>query len=66
MLLLSGMQVSEPALKKENPLGMDGTAPEEYDSQSKLLQEFICVPSIDSAWFFKTNNGRTKIFIYSH
>lgn len=65
MLLLSGMQVSEPALKKENPLGMDGTAPEEYDSQSKLLQEFICVPSIDSAWFFKTNNGERSTAMFS-
>lgn len=31
-------------------------APEEYASQSKLLQEFTNVPSIDSAFILKTND----------
>jgi acylaminoacyl-peptidase len=36
---------------------MDAMAPEEYASQSKLLQEFTNVPSIDSASILKTNDG---------
>jgi len=32
------------------------TASEEYASQSKLLQEFTKVPTIDSAWVLKNNN----------
>nr|ACG29901.1 hypothetical protein [Zea mays] len=35
---------------------MDAMAPEEYASQSKLLQEFTNVPSIDSAFILKTND----------
>ncbi|XP_008643617.1 acylamino-acid-releasing enzyme 2-like isoform X6 [Zea mays] len=35
---------------------MDAMAPEEYASQSKLLQEFTNVPSIDSASILKTND----------
>uniref|UniRef100_A0A453MW66 Acylamino-acid-releasing enzyme N-terminal domain-containing protein n=1 Tax=Aegilops tauschii subsp. strangulata TaxID=200361 RepID=A0A453MW66_AEGTS len=51
------MQDSQSAFKKEDPLGMDAMSSEEYASQSKLLQEFTNVPSIESAWLFKTNNG---------
>ncbi|CAN6293577.1 unnamed protein product [Urochloa humidicola] len=36
---------------------MDATMSEEYASQSKLLQEFTNVPSIDSAWVLETNNS---------
>ncbi|XP_047093825.1 acylamino-acid-releasing enzyme 2-like [Lolium rigidum] len=51
------MQVSEPALKKQDSSGMDAMMSEEYAWQSKLLEDFTCVPSIDSAWVFKTSNG---------
>jgi acylaminoacyl-peptidase len=56
------MQVSEPALKKQNPSGMDAVMSEEYASQSKLLKDFTCLPSIDSAWVFKTSNGMNLTF----
>lgn len=36
--------------------------PEEYASQSKLLQEFTNVPSIDSALILKTKNGIDSLF----
>jgi hypothetical protein len=41
---------------------MDALTPEEYASQSKLLQEFTTVPSIDSALILKTNNGIDSLF----
>ncbi|KAL4643377.1 hypothetical protein ACB092_02G087700 [Castanea dentata] len=42
---------------KEMPRGLDTTIEEEYASQSKLLQEFTSVPSIDKAWTFKSDDG---------
>ncbi|KAM3708097.1 hypothetical protein ACJW31_02G073000 [Castanea mollissima] len=42
---------------KEMPLGLDTTIEEEYASQSKLLQEFTSIPSIDKAWTFKSDDG---------
>lgn len=59
------MQVSESALKKENPLGMDTMPSEEYASQSKLFQEFTNVPSIEGAWVFKTNNEDKSTAMFS-
>ncbi|KAG8091599.1 hypothetical protein GUJ93_ZPchr0012g18853 [Zizania palustris] len=44
---------------------MDALASEEYASQSKLLQEFTNIPSIDSAWVFKTNNKDISTAMYS-
>ena len=59
------MQASRSALKKENPLGMDVMSSEEYASQSKLLLEFTNVPSIESAWLFKTNNEDRSTAMFS-
>uniref|UniRef100_A0A0E0BAI8 acylaminoacyl-peptidase n=1 Tax=Oryza glumipatula TaxID=40148 RepID=A0A0E0BAI8_9ORYZ len=42
---------------------MDALASEEYASQSKLLQEFTNVPSIDGAWVFQTNNGSKLLVV---
>jgi acylaminoacyl-peptidase len=56
------MQVSEPALKKHDSSGMDAMMSEEYAWQSKLLEDFTCVPNIESAWVFKTSNGMTLTF----
>ncbi|KAK4586246.1 hypothetical protein RGQ29_023433 [Quercus rubra] len=48
---------SKAAPIKEMPLGLDTTTEEEYASQSKLLQEFTSIPSIDKAWTFKSDDG---------
>lgn len=42
---------------KEMPLGVDEKIEEEYASQSKLLQEFINISSIDKAWVLKSDSG---------
>lgn len=44
---------------------MDAMMSEEYASQSKLLQEFTNVPSINSAWILKTNNEDRSTAILS-
>ncbi|VAI53529.1 unnamed protein product [Triticum turgidum subsp. durum] len=44
---------------------MDAMSSEEYASQSKLLQEFTNVPSIESAWLFKTNNEDRSTAMFS-
>ncbi|XP_044953945.1 acylamino-acid-releasing enzyme 2-like isoform X1 [Hordeum vulgare subsp. vulgare] len=44
---------------------MDAMSSEEYASQSKLLQEFTNVPSIGSAWLFKTNNEDRSTAMFS-
>ncbi|CAN6299429.1 unnamed protein product [Urochloa humidicola] len=44
---------------------MDVTTSEEYTSQSKLLQEFTNVTSIDSAWVLETNNKDTSTAMFS-
>ncbi|XP_044410732.1 acylamino-acid-releasing enzyme 2 isoform X3 [Triticum aestivum] len=59
------MQASHSAFKKENPLGMDAMSSEEYASQSKLMQEFTNVPSIESAWLFKSNNEDRSTAMFS-
>ncbi|XP_071675423.1 acylamino-acid-releasing enzyme 2 isoform X2 [Lolium perenne] len=59
------MQVSEPALKKHDSSGMDAMMSEEYAWQSKLLEDFTCVPSIESAWVFKTSNGDRSTAMFS-
>jgi len=42
---------------KELHVGLDPTTEEEYATQSKLLQEFINIPSIDKAWIFNSDSG---------
>ncbi|RCV43027.1 hypothetical protein SETIT_9G262900v2 [Setaria italica] len=44
---------------------MDMTTSQEYAFQSKLLQEFTNVPSIDSAWVLKTNNKDISTAMFS-
>ena len=53
------MEDSKAVPIKEMPLGLDTTTEEEYASQSKLLQEFTSIPSIDKAWTFKSDDGMT-------
>ncbi|KAL1192700.1 Acylamino-acid-releasing enzyme [Cardamine amara subsp. amara] len=39
---------------------------EEYDPvQSKLLEEFMCIPNIDKAWIFKSGSGSQAMFVMS-
>ncbi|KAF9618650.1 hypothetical protein IFM89_002345 [Coptis chinensis] len=42
---------------KEMPLGLDANMEEEYASQSKLLQEFTSISTINKAWVFKSGDG---------
>lgn len=60
------MDASKDASPKELPLGLDASTEEEYASQSKLLQEFTSISSIDKAWTFKSNSGMTCDFLTLH
>ncbi|XP_016647658.1 PREDICTED: acylamino-acid-releasing enzyme-like isoform X2 [Prunus mume] len=51
------MEGSKAGSFKEMPLGIDATTEEEYASQSRLLQEFTGISSIDKAWIFKSDSG---------
>jgi acylaminoacyl-peptidase len=51
-------QVSDAATDKGLPLGMDASMVDEYAAQSKLLQEFVKIPSVGKAWIFNVKNGR--------
>lgn len=42
---------------KEAPLGVDMENEDEYVSQSKLLQQFTNICSIDKAWMFSSCSG---------
>ncbi|KAJ0034248.1 hypothetical protein Pint_24700 [Pistacia integerrima] len=53
-LAMDGSKADTP---KEIPSGLDTTTEEEYASQSKLLQEFVNISTIDKAWTFKSGNG---------
>ncbi|XP_057960226.1 acylamino-acid-releasing enzyme isoform X2 [Malania oleifera] len=50
---------------KEVPLGLEIAVEEEYASQSKLLQEFTNISSIDKAWIFKSDGGRGSRAMFS-
>jgi acylaminoacyl-peptidase len=50
---------------KELHVGLDPTTEEEYATQSKLLQEFINIPSIDKAWIFNSDSGSQAMFALS-
>lgn len=52
------MDSSKACSVKELPVGLDEATEEEYASQSKLLQEFTSISSIDKAWIFKSDSGR--------
>ncbi|XP_022760213.1 acylamino-acid-releasing enzyme isoform X2 [Durio zibethinus] len=49
----------------ELPVGLDEASEEEYASQSKLLQEFTSISSIDKAWTFKSDNGIVSQAMFS-
>ncbi|MBA0651675.1 hypothetical protein Goklo_018981, partial [Gossypium klotzschianum] len=51
------MNSSKAGTVKELPVGIDEATEEEYASQSKLLQEFTNISSIDKAWVFKSESG---------
>jgi len=53
------MDVSQADPLKEVTLGTVMATEEEYASQSKLLQEFTNVCSIDKAWIFQSEKGNT-------
>lgn len=45
---------------KEIPMGLDASSEEECSYQSRLLQDFMNIPSIDKAWTFTSNGGMFK------
>ncbi|KAM1624203.1 hypothetical protein COP1_022341 [Malus domestica] len=51
------MNGSKDGPLKEMPLGIDAATEEEYASQSRLLQEFTSMSSVDKAWVFKSDSG---------
>lgn len=42
---------------KELHVGLDSATEEEYATQSKLLQEFMSIPTIDKAWILSSDSG---------
>ncbi|XP_021291724.1 acylamino-acid-releasing enzyme isoform X1 [Herrania umbratica] len=59
------MDSSKAGLVKELPVGLDEATEEEYASQSKLLQEFTSISSIDKAWIFKSDSGKGSQAMFS-
>ncbi|CAN6547886.1 unnamed protein product [Malus baccata var. baccata] len=51
------MDGSKDGPLKEMPLGIHAATEEEYASQSRLLQEFTSISSVDKAWVFKSDSG---------
>ncbi|XP_031097604.1 acylamino-acid-releasing enzyme-like isoform X2 [Ipomoea triloba] len=43
-------------------MGLDASAEEECSYQSRLLQDFMNIPSIDKAWTFTSNGGSQVMF----
>lgn len=58
------MDSSGAVSSKEIPLGIDPTTEEVYASQSKLLQEFASISSIDKAWVFTSDSGMPSILLF--
>ena len=58
------MDSSKAGTVKELPVGLDEATEEEYASQSKLLQDFTSISSIDKAWSFKSDSGRMAKVLY--
>ncbi|KAL6185036.1 hypothetical protein ACLB2K_041171 [Fragaria x ananassa] len=62
----STMDSSKASPTKELPLGIDETTEEEYASQSRLLQEFTNIASIEKAWIIPgSGNGSQAMFSFS-
>ncbi|KAK8933434.1 hypothetical protein KSP39_PZI015418 [Platanthera zijinensis] len=55
------MEVPGAVAAKDMQHGIGETTVSEYESQSKLLQEFCRVPSIDKAWIFKSDGGTSQV-----
>ncbi|XP_050372077.1 acylamino-acid-releasing enzyme [Argentina anserina] len=63
---LSTMDGSKASALKEMPLGIDETTEEDYALQSRLLQEFTSISSIDKAWIKPgSGNGSQAMFSFS-
>eukprot|EP00262_Sarcandra_glabra_P004005 TRINITY_DN1494_c0_g1_i2.p1 TRINITY_DN1494_c0_g1~~TRINITY_DN1494_c0_g1_i2.p1 ORF type:complete len:835 (+),score=147.70 TRINITY_DN1494_c0_g1_i2:156-2507(+) len=54
------MEVPGAVSVKGMPQGLDATTEEEYASQSRLIQEFTDISSIDKAWIFKSVSGNSS------
>jgi len=55
-IAMATTQASEAAADKGLPLAVDATMVDEYASQSKLLQEFVKIPTIGKAWIFNSKD----------
>ncbi|PWZ52362.1 Acylamino-acid-releasing enzyme 1 [Zea mays] len=55
-IAMATTQTSEAAADKGLPLAVDATMVDEYASQSKLLQEFVKIPTIGKAWIFNSKD----------
>ncbi|OEL33391.1 Acylamino-acid-releasing enzyme 1, partial [Dichanthelium oligosanthes] len=64
-IAMATTQASEAAADKGLPLGMDLTMVDEYASQSKLLQEFVKIPSFGKAWIFNSKDENTSRAVVS-
>ncbi|XP_039784324.1 acylamino-acid-releasing enzyme 1-like isoform X4 [Panicum virgatum] len=58
-LAMAASEASEAAADKGLPFGVDATMVDEYASQSKLLQEFVKIPSFGKAWVFNSKDENT-------
>lgn len=58
------MEDSQTKPPKGKPLGIDASCEEEYSLQSKLLKEFVDIPTIDKAWTFTSSSGKDFVIIY--
>jgi acylaminoacyl-peptidase len=47
------------------PVGLDETTEQEFAVQSKLLQDFTNISSIDKAWVFKSGDGNSSQAMFS-
>ncbi|KMT01413.1 hypothetical protein BVRB_9g214220 [Beta vulgaris subsp. vulgaris] len=63
--IFSAMDISRAESSTELPLGLDTTMVDEYDSLSKLLLKFSCIPSINKAWVFKSDTGKDSKAMFS-
>ncbi|KAJ0232706.1 Acylamino-acid-releasing enzyme [Hirschfeldia incana] len=43
--------------------GVDSATEEEYATQSKLLKDFMSIPSIDKAWIFNSGSGSPQAMV---
>jgi acylaminoacyl-peptidase len=46
--------------QKDFPLGLDEESEKQYSLHSNLLQQFAAISSIDKAWIFNSNKGKSN------